>query len=178
MEGYAGYCKCILLSIFWMTQEDEAPVKILFCYSLCNTISRASRILCKLGELQTSVFSTGVPQGMAQSMAATCFNGCTLLQVHWLLQLSGIACTAQPHQKDPHALCKIVIEDLQRAGFIEPGIPSSDLEAGWGNAVISVLNSLADLALKSQRFNWTQPLRPPEMYARIDIIRCKSTCKP
>ncbi|BDA41900.1 Intraflagellar transport protein 57 homolog [Coccomyxa sp. Obi] len=83
--------------------------------------------------------------------------------VHWLLQLSGIACTAQPHQNDAHALCKAIMEDLQAAGFSEPGISSSDLEAGWGNAVISVLNSLADLALKSQQFSWTQPLRHPEM---------------
>lgn len=114
---------------------------------------------------------------MAQPMAATCFNGCALWQVHWLLQLSGIACTVHLHQKDPHALCEAVIEDLKAAGFSEPGISSSDLGAGWGNAVISVLNSLANLALKSQRFSWTQPLHHPEMYVQIDIDPCKSARK-
>lgn len=84
-------------------------------------------------------------------------------QVQWLLMLSGAACTLPEEEAHPQVLCNIIMADSRAAGFSEQHMSSSDLEAGWGMAVIVVLLSLADLALKAQQSSWKQPLRHPEM---------------
>ncbi len=88
-------------------------------------------------------------------------RACT--QVQWLLSLSGHAVTMPPEQASTQVLCRAIVASLERSGFTVPQVPPSDLEPGWGKAVILVLSTLAERALMAQHFQWKQTLHPPEM---------------
>ncbi|KAJ7555123.1 hypothetical protein O6H91_05G023300 [Diphasiastrum complanatum] len=77
--------------------------------------------------------------------------------VVWLFKLIGHELSTPSKLEDPNATCADILLQLREIGFSTPSWPSKKLEQGYGDAVCSVLDGLATLALETQKFEFHMP---------------------
>lgn len=90
----------------------------------------------------------------------------------WLLSLIGRKFSAPKEHMDPNATCTDIMHHLKELGFAQPSWAASKLKQGFGDAVCSVLDSLTDLALQTQRFQFNQPVynREASFDEHVEIV--------
>ena len=81
----------------------------------------------------------------------------SLLQVAWLLTLSGQPFQSPQQYDDPNLTCTNILTELRQAGFAPASFPPTKLRQGHGVAVCGVLNALCDLALEKTGFSFCPP---------------------
>ena len=80
-----------------------------------------------------------------------------LLQVSWLLNLSGHAFQPPQQYDDPNITCTNIMSALREAGFAPASFSPAKLRQGHGEPVCGVLSALCDLALERQQFRFQAP---------------------
>eukprot|EP00249_Psilotum_nudum_P012133 c23597_g1_i3 orf=138-1115(+) len=85
--------------------------------------------------------------------------------VSWLLSLVGCNLQLSKEEGDPNRTCMNIMFHLKELGFAPPNWPTTDLKQGFGDAVCCVLDSLANLALESQKFEFKQPVHISESFS-------------
>ncbi|RDD41609.1 Intraflagellar transport protein 57-like protein [Trichoplax sp. H2] len=82
--------------------------------------------------------------------------------VAWLLGICGVTDFEPPQEyDDPNATISNILGALKKLS-IQTDFPPSKLKTGAGQQVCYVLDSLADVALKSIKFKWDKPIYPEE----------------
>lgn len=80
----------------------------------------------------------------------------------WLLSLAGRKFATPQQFDDPNVTCTSIITEVKEAGVAVSAYAPTKLRQGYGDAVCSILNGLADLALEKQKFQWRAPVRLPD----------------
>ncbi|XP_004925430.2 intraflagellar transport protein 57 homolog [Bombyx mori] len=88
----------------------------------------------------------------------------------WLIRKCGKD-FAQPNEEDdPNTIIAAVI-DVLKENEVNVDFSSHKLKQGWGDQVCSILNILADEALKKENFEWQKPVVDiPESEESVDDI--------
>lgn len=92
-----------------------------------------------------------------------------VIQVSWLLTLSGRPFQPPQQYDDPNLTCTNILSELREAGFAPASFPPTKLRQGHGDAVCSILNALCDLTLELTNFSFQAPVYLAETYALVSL---------
>lgn len=103
----------------------------------------------------------------------------SVIQVSWLLTLSGRPFQPPQQYDDPNLTCTNILSELREAGFAPASFPPTKLRQGYGDAVCSILNALCDLTLELTNFSFQAPVYLAETYALVLLpASCRNSTRP
>lgn len=79
----------------------------------------------------------------------------------WLLSLDGKRFDPPDQYDDPNTICSNLLTKLKELGLVQ-SMSQTALRVGWGEEICTILNNLAQNALKAINFKWLKPKYPKE----------------
>eukprot|EP00051_Salpingoeca_urceolata_P027961 m.484219 g.484219 ORF g.484219 m.484219 type:complete len:420 (-) comp23254_c0_seq1:33-1292(-) len=87
----------------------------------------------------------------------------------WLLSLRGHVFPAPDQYDDPNAVATNIMLELRKHG-LPTDFPPARIKQGYGEEIISVLDTLASDALKKQRFKFSKPVHVTEDFVEEELV--------